>query len=58
MPWQASGDGGTSPPSRIENSWKEGNRGTIVTIVGTDVNGTAVNNEATQSNRGRVAALL
>ena len=56
VPWQASDEGGTSPPLRVENLWKERNRGTIVTIVGTDVNGTAVNNyEPTQPNRGQVA---
>ena len=48
-----------SPPARFENSWKERNRGTIVTVMGTGVNGTVVNNDkATQPNRGRVAALL
>ena len=56
VPWQASDEGGTPPPSRVKNSWKERNRDTIVTIVGTDVNRTAVNNdEPTQPNRGRVA---
>ena len=53
---QAPDEGGTFPPSRVENSWKERNRGTIVTIVSTDVNVTAVkNDELTQPNRGRVA---
>ena len=56
MPLQASDKGGTSPPPRVEKSWKEINRGTIVTILGTRVDGTALNNDGpTQSNRGRVA---
>ena len=44
------------PLHELKINGKKGNRGTTVTIVGTDVNGTALNNdEPTQPNRGRVA---